>query len=179
MVAVKRVPEPILDHDVDQFGGAHLGAFAKMHAVWRLAHAFLAAGDDNGTVAELDGLGTQGHRAQPRSAKLVDAVSRLFERNPGPDSGLAGRILTGAGGQNLTQDDFSDIRRIDSGAAQRLYDRGFAQGMGRNRTQAATKSADRRARPGGDDNFRHYGFSSIKRGGVRAAWETHELLEPA
>ena len=59
----------------------------------RLAHAFLAAGDDDVGITEGDGLGAQGHRTQARAAQLVDAVGGALDRNAGGDGGLAGRVL--------------------------------------------------------------------------------------
>ena len=47
VVAVKGVPQPVLDHRVDHFGVAHLDTVPQMDAVRRLAHALLPAGDDD------------------------------------------------------------------------------------------------------------------------------------
>ncbi len=47
VIAVEGVPQPVLDHRVDELGVAHLDAVAQMDAVRRLAHALLPAGDDD------------------------------------------------------------------------------------------------------------------------------------
>src|SRR4030095_8911475 len=47
VVAVEGIPQPVLDHGVDELHVAHLGALAQMSAVRRLAHALLAAGNDD------------------------------------------------------------------------------------------------------------------------------------
>ena len=93
VVAVEGVPQPVVDHGVDQLGVAHLGAVAQMHAVRRLAHALLAAGDDDVGVASPDRLKAERHRAQAGAAELVDADRRSFHGNAGVDRGLAGRVL--------------------------------------------------------------------------------------
>ena len=98
VIAVEGIPKAVLDHGVDHFGGAHFGAVTKIYAMWRLAHVFLATGDDDGTVADLDGLEPQGHGAQSRSAKLIDAIGGFLNWNAGADGGLAGRVLAFAGG---------------------------------------------------------------------------------
>ncbi len=68
MVAVEGVPEPVSDHRIDQLGVAHLDAVSEMNAVRRLAHALLAAGDDDVAVAGADRLIAERHGAQPRAA---------------------------------------------------------------------------------------------------------------
>ena len=72
---------------------AHLDAVAQMRAVRRLAHAFLAAGDDDPGAAELDLLGAERDRAQARTAELVHAPGRRFNRNAGCNRGLTSRVL--------------------------------------------------------------------------------------
>ena len=84
VVAVKGVPQPVLDHRVDHLGVAHLDAVAQMDAVRRLAHAFLAAGDDDVGIAVADRLIAERHGAQPRAAQLVDPVGGDLERQCRP-----------------------------------------------------------------------------------------------
>ena len=47
VVAIEGVPKAVLDHRVDELRVAHLGAVAQVRAVRRLAHAFLATGDND------------------------------------------------------------------------------------------------------------------------------------
>jgi hypothetical protein len=51
VIAVEGVPQPVLDHGVDQGEVAHLLAGAQVLGVRRLAHALLTAGDDDLRVA--------------------------------------------------------------------------------------------------------------------------------
>ena len=93
VVAVEGIPQAVLDHGVDELDVAHLGAVAQVRAVRRLAHALLAAGDDDLGRAELDLLGAERHGAQARAAQLVHAPGRRVDRDAGADRGLAGRVL--------------------------------------------------------------------------------------
>ena len=91
---------------VDQLRVAHLGAVAQMHAVRRLAHALLAAGDDDLAVAGADRLGAERDGAQARAAQLVDADRR--SSRPGcrpPMAAWRAGFWPVAGGQDLAQDD--------------------------------------------------------------------------
>ena len=54
VVAVEGVPEAVLDHGVDELHVAHLLTRAQVGGVGRERHALLAAGDDDGVVAERD-----------------------------------------------------------------------------------------------------------------------------
>ena len=80
VVAVEGIPQPVADHGVDHLRVAHLDAVAQMHGVRRLAHAFLAAGDDDLGIADADRLEAERHRAQAGTAKLIDAVGGLLDR---------------------------------------------------------------------------------------------------
>ena len=108
----------------------------RWHAVRRLAHALLAAGDDDLAVAAADRLIAERHGAQPRAAELVDAVGGLLDRDAGADRRLARRVLALAGGQDLAQDDLGDLARLDAGALQRLGDRDLAELVRRERCSA-------------------------------------------
>ena len=131
VVAVERIPQPVADHRVDEFGIAHLDAVAQMDAVRRLAHALLPAGDDDLGIAVADRLITERHGAQPRAAKLIDAIGGDFEGHPRRDRRLPSRVLPLAGGEDLAHDDLRHLLRLDMRAAQRLDDRDLAELMGR------------------------------------------------
>ncbi len=98
VITVEGVPQAILDHRVDKAEVAHLLAVAQMRAVRRLAHALLAAGDDDIGIAQLDRLHAHRDGAQARPAKLVDLNGRRLHGNARFDRRLARRILAGSGG---------------------------------------------------------------------------------
>ena len=77
----------------------------------RLAHALLAAGDDDRAIAQPDRLEAERHRAQARAAQLIDAVGRLLDRDAGGDRRLTGRVLAGAGGEDLADDHLVHLAR--------------------------------------------------------------------
>jgi hypothetical protein len=109
VVAVEGVPQTVLDHGVDQLERAHLGAGAQMLRVRRHAHGFLPARDHDLGIAVQDRLIAERDRAQAGAAKLVDAPGRALDRDAGRDRGLAGRVLTLAGGQDLAHDDLGNL----------------------------------------------------------------------
>ena len=137
-----------------------------MDAVRRLAHAFLAAGDDDLAVAGQDRLIAERHRAQPGAAQLVDAVGGGLERDAGGDGGLPCRVLSLAGGEDLAQDNLRHLARLDLGAAQGLDDRDLPQLMRRQAGEPAIERADWGAGGAGDDDVGHEGISSrnLRRG---------------
>ena len=99
---------------------------------------------------------------QARAAKLVDAVGRRFHGDAGVDGGLTGRVLAGAGRQNLAHDDFVDVFRRDTGAFQRGADGDFAQVVGGDGAESAVEGADGGAGGAGDNDFSHSDLSSKK-----------------
>jgi hypothetical protein len=90
--------------------------------------------------------------AQPRTAHLVDRVSRRLDRDAGANRGLPRRVHAFAGREDLAEDDFRYVLRLDMGAAQRLGDRDLAQFVGRQGREAAIERADRGADGAGDDD---------------------------
>ena len=81
------------------------------------AHAFHAAGGDDGAFAGADLLRGQRDRAQAGAADLVDAERGLGVRQAGGAGGLAGRVLALAGGQDLAEISFVHIGRIEPARA--------------------------------------------------------------
>ena len=63
------------------------------------------------------------------------------------------RVLALAGGENLPQDDFGDLRALDVGALERLLDRDLPQFVRRQRRKCPVESADRRAGRSDDDDI--------------------------
>ena len=64
MVAIEGIPQTVFYHRVDEAEIAYFLAVTQMRAVRCLAHAFLAASDDDIGVAKLDRLHTHGERPQ-------------------------------------------------------------------------------------------------------------------
>ena len=104
VVAVEGVPQAVLDHGVDELDVAHLGAVAQVRAVRRLAHALLAAGDDDRWRSRA---GSAGRRARPRAGPSRTAGScprparrpgcRRRSRPGAPGSGPRRRSGSGPG----------------------------------------------------------------------------------
>ncbi len=126
--------------------------------MWRDAHRFLAAGDDDVGIAVDDCLVAKRDRAQARAAKLIDPPSRRLDRHASRDRGLACGVLTLGRGQNLTHDDFRDPQRFDAGAVQRRLDGDLAKFMGRQRRECAIECADRRSRRTDNDDIVFHGM---------------------
>jgi hypothetical protein len=155
VVAVEGIPQAVADHGVDQLGVAHLGAVAQMHAVGRLAHAFLTAGDNDFGVARPDRLEAERHGAQAGAAQLIDAIGGLLDRDAGVDRRLAGGVLPGSRRQHLPQHHFGHLARLDARALQRFANGHLAQVVGRHRAQRAIERTGRGTGGSGYDNFRH------------------------
>ncbi len=115
VIAVEGVPQAVLDHGVDEGEVAHLLAVAQVRRVRRLAHALLAAGDDDPGVAFEDLLGAQRHRPQARAAELVQAPGRALDRHAGGDGRLARRPLARPRLQHLAQDHLLDLGGVHAG----------------------------------------------------------------
>ena len=153
VVAVEGVPQPVLDHGVDEFDVAHLDAAAQILRVRGHAHRFLAAGDDDVGIAVEQRLIAERDGAQARAAELVDAPGRAFHRNAGGDRGLAGRVLALRRGQDLAHDHFGDAARLDAGALQRGLDGDGAEIVGRRGGEGAVETSDRGAGGADDDDI--------------------------
>jgi hypothetical protein len=133
---------------------AQAGAGLGQH-VRGLAHVLHAAGDDHLGIAAADGLGGQVQGFQPRAADLVQGHGRYGMRQAGADGGLARRVLTGACGEHLAEDDFIDLRGIEAGLLQQAPDDDGAELGGGNIGQAALEAADGGAGGGNDDDVLH------------------------
>src|SRR5208282_6634946 len=159
VIAVKGLPQAVLDHRIDHLEVAHLHAAAQIRAVRGNAHRFLAAGDRDLGIAVEDALIAKRDRAQSRAAKLVDAPGRDLDRDSRIDRGLTGRALALAGLQNLPQDHFGDARGLNAGAIDRRLDRDFAEFVGRHRAECPIECADRSAYRADNDNVVLHGRS--------------------
>src|ERR1700692_1376470 len=153
VVAVEGVPQPVLDHGVDEFDGAHFGAAAQVLRVRGHAHGFLAAGDDDFGIAVEQRLVAERDRAQAASAELVDAPGRAFHRDAGGDRGLAGRGLALRRGQDLTHDDLGDAAWLDAGPLQYGLDGDGAEIVGRRSGEGTVEAPDWGAGGADDDDI--------------------------
>ena len=77
--------------------------------------------------------------------------------------------------QDLAQDDFRDLFRIDLGAAQRLDDRDLAELVRRQAGEPAVEGSDRGAGGAGDDDIGHEGLLAGSAGAPPLIWQQHIL----
>jgi hypothetical protein len=131
VVIVESVPEAVLDHRIDELQVTHLCAVAHVSGVSRLAHAFLAAGDDDSCITRFDLLHTQGDGAKTRTADLIDAPGRGIDRNSGADGSLPRGPLALSGGQHLAEDHLGNVSRLNFSPLQGCFNRNFAKFRGR------------------------------------------------
>ena len=123
------IHQPIAQHSIHQSQVAHLLPGAQLLRMRRLGHAFLPARDDNARIAGGDLLRCQSHRAQARTAKLIDAKGGVFHRNASIHRSLARRVLPRTGGQDLAQDHLIHFRTFNAGAFHGGLDGHSAQRM--------------------------------------------------
>jgi len=114
---VEGVPKAILDHAVNELQIAHFGSSAHVSYMGRQRHRLLTARNDGVGITAADMQHGQRHRAQPRTADLVDAESSLVSRNARVHRRLARRVLTLARSEDLAEDDLVDLLRGYLGAA--------------------------------------------------------------
>src|SRR5438034_3362884 len=153
MIAIEGIPETVLDHGIDHIEIAHFHAAAQMGAVRRLAHGFLTSRDHDFGIAVENGLIAERDRSQAGPTKLVNAPGWALHRYARSYRGLAGRILALAGRENLTHDNFGNLRPLDPGALERLLDRELPQFVGGKGRERPVEGPDRRAGGGDDDNI--------------------------
>jgi hypothetical protein len=102
-------PEAIFDHGVNHFCLAEAKTFAGLgQEVRRAAHGLHAAGyDDFGRAGE-DCLGGEGDGFEAASTDHVDCEGADSVGEAAAEGGLAGGVLTEAGGENAAHDAFVD-----------------------------------------------------------------------
>jgi hypothetical protein len=76
VIAVERIPQPVLDHGIDKLHVAHFGARAQVRHMRAERHVLLSTCDHDGCIAQLDMLRAQRNRPQARTANLIDAPCR-------------------------------------------------------------------------------------------------------
>ena len=123
------------------------------------AHALHAAGGHDGAFAGADLLRGERHGAQAGAAHLVDAERGLGIGQSGGAGGLAGGILSLAGGQYLTEDHFIHVAGLDPGPLEGRSQRDRAKFVCGQRAQRAAETAHRSAGGGDDDDVVHVWLS--------------------
>ena len=127
MALVKRVPQAVADHRIDEFAIAHTVAKAGLlQQVRRPAHTLHATGNDNLGVTQLDGLGRQCHRLETAATHFVNRHRRNINRQPGIDRCLASRILPKASLQHIAHDHLFHLTRFEVGPLQGCPNTNFA-----------------------------------------------------
>ena len=157
MIAMERVPQPVLEHRVDEFQSAHFGAVAQMRGMGGQAHTLHPARGDDGAFAGADLLGAQSDGAEAGAADLVDAEGGVGVRHAGGAGRLPGRILSATGGQNLAKYHLVHLPAFDPGAGESGAQGDGTQFMRGKGAECAVEAADRCPRGGDDDDVVHDG----------------------
>ncbi len=156
VIVVERIPQAVADHAVDQLAMAHaLAGTGRGHHVGGEAHVLLATGDDHFGVTTTDRLGRQVQGLEARAADLVQGQRRYAVGQAGVDRRLACRVLPGACGQHLAEDDLIDLRRLQPGLLQQAPDHGGTEVYRRYGGEGALEAADGGAGCGDDDHVVH------------------------
>ena len=95
------------------------------------AHALLAAGDHDISIAGRDLLRAKRDGAKARAAHLVHAEGRRIHGNASGDGGLPRRVLALACRQHLAHDHFVDVRRLNMSPGKRRPNGNLAKRVGR------------------------------------------------
>ena len=119
----------------------------------RKAHALLATGDHDVSIAGRNLLRAESDGAEPRAAHLVHAEGGRFHWDAGGDGGLTRRVLALGRCQHLAHDHFVDIGRSHARPIERRLDGNLAERMRRQGRQRAVERANRRPRRADDDNI--------------------------
>src|ERR1700733_670641 len=154
VVVIVNIPEPVVNHGVDDLLITEAISLASLHEeIGRVGHGFHASGNDDGTVAGLDGLRREGDSFESRATNLVYSHGTYFGRQTSEDGGLASGILTESSGEDVAHDAFVHLLGIDVGAVH-----GFANDDGAELRrgkigETSLKFSHRRATAGDDDNL--------------------------
>ena len=120
---VKRIPQAVDDHGVNQGALVHTGTPAGgRDGVGGSGHVLGAAGHDDVGVAAQNGAGTFNDGLHTGTADHGNSVGGHFLRNTGLDGDLAGHILAKTCGEHAAEHDLIDRLRLHTGAAERLFD---------------------------------------------------------
>jgi hypothetical protein len=128
--------EAIINHNVNQFPIPHsLPPARAFQSVWNPAHVLHPARDNYFRITYGNSLRSQADRFKTRGANLIDSKSRDFLWKTGFDGNLPGRVLPQSGLEDISQNYFINLRRIEPNALQGLFERGGAKIDRRNLAQ--------------------------------------------
>ena len=116
----------------------------------RLAHAFLAAGNDDVAVTVADRLVAERHGAQPGAAQLVDAVGGRLARDTGRDAAWRAGFWPSPAARIWPR--MTSETSLGSTSARRSADRDLAELVRREAGEPAVERPDRGAGGAGDDH---------------------------
>ncbi len=152
-VVVERVGEAVGGGVVEHLDAAVRPALARAgHEQRRLGHRLLAAGHDDGCLAEADQPRGIRDGDEARQADLVDGGGGHAPRDAGRDGGLLGGVLAGAGLEHLAHDHGVDVVGGDPGLLERAADRHGAELHRRLAREVAVDAGERGAGSGDDDD---------------------------
>lgn len=157
VIVIERIPQTILDHDIDEFAVAHTQTPTSFAAGNKrsVGHAFHTAGNDDVVIASQDGLSSQFHTFQAGTADFIDSKSRNFNRQASFDGCLTSRVLAQSSLEDVTKNDFVNFFTRDISSFQGFLDDNCTEFRGRQGKQAATKFADSRSYSTCNYNFAH------------------------
>src|SRR5438105_12012832 len=154
--AFERAPQPVMDHGVDGLLVTVFPAAARAkEEIWRLTHAFHAAGHEHVRVPRPDRLGGEHDGFETRTAHLVDRDGRGGVRKACLERSVARGILADARLQNVPHDHFVYLFRRYPRTFQGLADGDGAELRRTELGESAEIFADWRARRGQDQGVGH------------------------
>ena len=144
--AMESVDEPVNEHGVRRIyvSHSHPGAL-PVEQMRRLRHTVLPAGDDNFGVATANRLSREMNRSLAGAAYLIDCQRRNRHGKAGLQSRLPRRILSGAAGENLAENDLGHRVPLNAALIQKASDHGGPEIGSGERTESASEFADRSA----------------------------------
>src|SRR5699024_7605113 len=114
MVVVEGVPKGVVDHGIDEYLIVHSCAPTRfVYEEGSAGHGFRTAGKDDVRISRLNHLSGEGNRAQTGSADLVDGHSGKGDGATGADDDLTRHILAESRLNNIADDGFIDIFRLN------------------------------------------------------------------
>ena len=156
MYVIERVPETVVDHEVDHLRVAHAraGACAR-HRVRRGRHRLESACERNFDLARPDQYVGEMHRVQARQANLVKGDRGDRHRDAAGDGRLARRDLTLTTLKDLAHQDVVDLLAGEAGSTESFCDCEAAELHAGEARKRSLELPDRGARTCDDDRLCH------------------------